>query len=211
MTVERCCLKWPDAFRRMILAMCTCYGMSAVLARANGIGDFLKPWLNLDYLSFSSLPFFPLDEHKMFSYMSTKLRLFASLGLSFSAPILAYNAESMPQISALSGWNVISSLKVDSNASQLSLPGVDTSSWYTIGSHGTLMSSLLQNHVYDDNDLFFSTNLQQIDNAQFQVPWYYRSVISADVDGDLSKLYLLKTNGISSRAEIWANGQLVAG
>ncbi len=139
-----------------------------------------------------------------------KLKCFAALALSLSKPTTAFDFGHAPGAAPLPEWNVISSSKVGTNTSQLSLSGIDTSSWYTIDSHGTLMATLLENHVFNDADLFYSTNLQKIDYAQFQVPWYYRSEFPLGSTGYDSKNYILKTNGITSRAEIWLNGQLVA-
>ncbi len=146
----------------------------------------------------------------MSSQLLFKLKCFAALALSLSTPTAAFNLGYTPGAAPFPEWNVISSSKVGNNISQLSLSGIDISSWYTIGSHGTLMATLLDNHVFNDADLFYSTNLEKIDYAQFQVPSYYRSEFSLDATGYDSKNYILKTNGITSRAEIWLNGQLVA-
>jgi len=136
------------------------------------------------------------DTHKMTFLCITTLALLAqgSIALTTSVP----------------SWKVVSSSNINSNASELSLPGVDTSSWYTIGSKGTLMATLIENNVYNEHDLFYSTNLQNIDTAQFQVPWYYRSEGIFSNENIANYHYTLKTNGISSRADIWLNGKLVA-
>lgn len=106
-------------------------------------------------------------------------------------------------------WKIQSSSKAGNDASKLSSPSLDTSSWYTIGSHGTLMASLLLNKVYIDTDLFFSTNLEKVEYSQFQVPWFYRSDFSLGTIGAGSHFQLM-TNGISSRADIYLNGEQIA-
>ncbi|CAE7185952.1 Glycoside hydrolase family 2 protein [Pyrenophora teres f. teres] len=112
--------------------------------------------------------------------------------------------------SPVSSWKVASSSKTNGNATELSIPGIDTSSWYTIGSKGTLMATLIENNVYNEHDLFYSTNLQNVDTTQFRVPWYYRSEGILSNESTANHYYTLKTNGISSRADIWLNGKLVA-
>ncbi|EOA84149.1 glycoside hydrolase family 2 protein [Exserohilum turcica Et28A] len=71
------------------------------------------------------------------------------------------------------------------------------------------MDMLVSNGVYNKSDLFYSNNLQNVDTAQFRVPWYYRAENRVgDIPSD--GYYTLKTNGITSKAEIWLNGKLVA-
>ena len=70
------------------------------------------------------------------------------------------------------------------------------------------MGTLLENHVYTEPDLFYSNNLEKVNYAPFQVPWFYRA------DIELKTLngshFQLKTHGISSRADVYLNGMLVA-
>ena len=107
-------------------------------------------------------------------------------------------------------WKVASSSKINSNVSELSRPGLDTSSWYTIGSKGTLMATLIENNVYNEHNLFYSTDLEKVDTSQFLVPWYYRSEGILSNENTTNSYYTLKTNGISSSADIWLNGHLIA-
>ncbi|KAF2703028.1 glycoside hydrolase family 2 protein [Pleomassaria siparia CBS 279.74] len=113
------------------------------------------------------------------------------------------------QSASIPSWKVQSSSKTDNDVSKLSSSSLNTSSWYTIGTHGTLMASLLSNKVYTETDLFYSTNLEKVDYSQFQVPWFYRSEFSLGSPGAGSHSQL-KTNGISSRADIFLNGKQVA-
>lgn len=107
-------------------------------------------------------------------------------------------------------WSVISSADTTLDVIQLSAPGVDTSKWNSTGSASTLMGMLVDNGVYNQTQIFYSNNLQGVDTAQFRVPWYYRTdrLIVADITNN--DYYTLKTNGITSRADIWLNGKLVA-
>lgn len=112
-------------------------------------------------------------------------------------------------ITPISKWTVASSATTGDNITHLSQPGLDTSSWYTIDSKATLMATLLQNNVYNETDLFFTTNLKQVDIDQFRVPWYYRSEGLPQQSLMKSYHYVLQTHGINSRADVWINGQLV--
>jgi exo-1,4-beta-D-glucosaminidase len=108
-------------------------------------------------------------------------------------------------------WNVTCSTNTLQDAKQLSLPGVDTSSWYTLNAtKGTLMATLIANGVYTESNLFYSTNLQKVNAEQFLVPWYYRSEGRLEKSHHGKHFYTLRTNGITSRADIYLNGHLVA-
>ncbi|KAH4082258.1 exo-1,4-beta-D-glucosaminidase [Parastagonospora nodorum] len=111
----------------------------------------------------------------------------------------------------IDSWRVTSSADIVGDLTRLSLPGIDTSSWHHLkASKGTLMATLIANGVHTENDLFYSTNLQNIDAAQFRLPWYYRTEIKSEVAIEGNYWYTLRTNGISSRAEIYLNGNRVA-
>jgi exo-1,4-beta-D-glucosaminidase len=105
-------------------------------------------------------------------------------------------------------WKVQSSVKVGNDAAKLSSPGLDASGWYTIGSKATLMSTLLENGVYTDNELFYSTNLENFDKSPFQVPWFYRTEV--ELNRVNCSRWQLQTHGISSRADVYLNGRLIA-
>jgi exo-1,4-beta-D-glucosaminidase len=109
-------------------------------------------------------------------------------------------------------WNVTSSsASISESATRLSLPGIDTSSWYHLNAtKGTLMATLIANGVYNEDDLFYSDNLQTVDSEQFRVPWFYRSESTWKIFNSTAEFYTLRTNGISSRADIYLNGHLVA-
>ncbi|KAH7552879.1 glycoside hydrolase family 2 protein [Bipolaris maydis] len=109
----------------------------------------------------------------------------------------------------LQQWNVISSANVVDDPIRLSQSGINTSSWYSIGPAATLMNTLISNAVYNDTDLFYSTNMQKIDTAQFRIPWYYRTDKVVIAEKTPNDYYTLITNGITSRADIWVNGQLI--
>ncbi|KAL1653311.1 hypothetical protein SLS61_004188 [Didymella pomorum] len=122
----------------------------------------------------------------------------------------------LPYISAfdistttIASWKVASTKDVGINTAKLSASDLNTSSWYTIGSRGTLMATLIEDGVYDETSLFFSNNLQGVDIAQFQVPWFYRTEFEAQADNDT--FTQLITNGISSKADFFLNKRYLGG
>lgn len=114
------------------------------------------------------------------------------------------------QSAAIPRWDIQSTAKTGTDLAKLSATGVDTSSWHhTTQSRCTLMGCLLDAGVYKDSELWFSENLKSFDGSQFQVPWVYRNefFLPAPKDG---QHFLLETNGISSEADIFINGQQIA-
>ncbi|EEP77636.1 conserved hypothetical protein [Uncinocarpus reesii 1704] len=71
------------------------------------------------------------------------------------------------------------------------------------------MGGLIQAGVYNESKLFYSDNLiTSVDYRSFDTPWLYREEFSLEPTDD--QHYFLQTNGISSRADIYLNGELVA-
>jgi exo-1,4-beta-D-glucosaminidase len=128
--------------------------------------------------------------------------------ISFTHYTTVAHASVLENLSPISAWKLQSSSKTGSDVTKISSPNFDTSSWYTISSHGTLMSALVSNKVYSDIDLFYSTTLGKVDGSQFQVPWFYRSTFALPTDN--GSHFHLKTHGITSRADVYLNGQQIA-
>ncbi|TQV96748.1 glycosyl hydrolase [Cordyceps javanica] len=123
------------------------------------------------------------------------------------------------QRAAIPGWDLQSTASVDADLAKISrVGGADTSSWHHVeASRCTLMGCLLASGEYKDSELWFSNNLERFDGAQFAVPWVYRSEFALPVaaaagtnSSSSARHFLLETNGISSRADIYLNGKQVA-
>ncbi|KAF2646831.1 glycoside hydrolase [Massarina eburnea CBS 473.64] len=135
---------------------------------------------------------------------------------SFTPTTTASLISSPGQKTVIPAWKVQSSSATGNDAAKLSSPLLDTSTWYTIGSKATLMGTLLENGVYNDSALFFSDTLDSVEYAPFRVPWFYRAELDVDIktdnasaNGSGDRLQLV-THGISSRADVYLNGAVVA-
>ncbi|KAF2166390.1 glycoside hydrolase family 2 protein [Zasmidium cellare ATCC 36951] len=133
--------------------------------------------------------------------------------LSFAASTAAYGAPALVsspgQSAAIPAWDLQSTASVHNDLSDVSKPSYDSSSWHHVGSKGTLMGGLVETGVYNADDLFYSTNLEDtVDSSEFAVPWLYRQEFP--LQPGQGKHFLLQTNGITSKADVWLNGQQVA-
>ncbi|EFX01549.1 glycoside hydrolase family 2 [Grosmannia clavigera kw1407] len=119
-------------------------------------------------------------------------------------------------VAAIPTWDIQSTAKITIDPATLSKPGTmqgseGMSSWYHIPvSRCTIMGCLLEAGIYDDTHLFFSDHMAAIDQRQFQVPWFYRSEFFLNANATPNTHYLLETNGVTSSADIFINGQQIA-
>lgn len=112
--------------------------------------------------------------------------------------------------SVIPSWSVESSSHVGNDVAKLSSPDLDVSAWYHIGSKGTLMATLLE-HTIKEDDIFFSDRLDSFQSTfdlALKPPTFYRTEITISTQKD--SYVQLRTHGISSRADIYLNGALIA-
>ncbi|CEJ80437.1 hypothetical protein VHEMI00618 [[Torrubiella] hemipterigena] len=114
------------------------------------------------------------------------------------------------QKNVIPNWAIQSTSSVNKDVAKLSKTSIDTSSWYHVdSSRCTLMGCLLDAGVYKDDELWFSDNLNHFNWGQFLVPWVYRNEFALPTDRK-GQHFLLETNGISSKADIYLNGKQIA-
>ncbi|KAJ5652926.1 hypothetical protein N7507_010352 [Penicillium longicatenatum] len=107
------------------------------------------------------------------------------------------------------GWSMQSASWTQTDMSGLSQPGVNVSSWYRVGRRSTVMAGLIENGIYNETELFYSDNMENLaDQPIFKEPWIYREEFSIYPSSD--QYFTLKTHGITSKADIYVNGALIA-
>lgn len=112
-------------------------------------------------------------------------------------------------ITVIPGWSLQSSIHAPDDMSGLSQPGVDVSTWHRVGPRGTVMAGLLHAGVFDDTELFYSDNLNQLASETiFRSPWLYREEFTLNPSDN--QYFTLHTHGITSKAEIYVNGERIA-
>jgi len=128
------------------------------------------------------------------------------VGVAIAAsPIVSTAGSSAP----IPSWDLQSSASVPTDLSALSKPGADTSKWHHISqSRCTVVGCLIADGTYKDSEMFFSNNMSKIDQKPYQVPWLYRNEFS--LSPAAGRHFFVQTQGITSRAELYFNGQLIA-
>lgn len=122
--------------------------------------------------------------------------------------------ERQGEVNAIQSWDIASSTAPGlEDLAELSRHGAadtDSEVWTHIPiSKCTLMACLLEAGVYSDEELWFSDNLKDFNWGQFTVPWVYRNEFALEPSEEGTH-FLLQTNGITSRADIYFNGELIA-
>ncbi len=106
-------------------------------------------------------------------------------------------------------WDLQSSSSASSDLVTLSRPGADTSQWHHIAaSRCTVVGCLLTDGTYNQSDIWFSDNLGKIDKKLYQVPWLYRNEFA--LSAPTGSHFFLQTNGITSKADLYFNGNQIA-
>jgi exo-1,4-beta-D-glucosaminidase len=110
---------------------------------------------------------------------------------------------------SIAGWHLQSTHAVTGDLTPWSLPHANVSTWNRISGPATVLGGLLESNVYNETDLFYSDHLAGLSKSDFSVPWLYREEFSLSPFAADQHL-LLKTHGISSKADIFFNGAQIA-
>ncbi|GAB3486070.1 glycosyl hydrolase 2 galactose-binding domain-containing protein [Amycolatopsis cihanbeyliensis] len=115
--------------------------------------------------------------------------------------------KAMGEGSTVTGWHIRSSAELAAGGARISQPDFGNSGWYPVAPRSTIVAGLVQNGHYPN--LFHSTNMRdQVDRADFAVPWWYRTEFRA---AGPERNTFLRIPGAVSRADVWLNGTPLGG
>ena len=114
---------------------------------------------------------------------------------------------------AIAHWEIQSSAKAQQSGAEVSSAGYSTRGWYPVSGRATVMAGLLENGTYQN--VFYSDNLRAVEEPDssgnlFLIPWWYRTEFTLG-KGTRDARTLLRINGMIASADVWFNGNLVAG
>jgi len=119
-----------------------------------------------------------------------------------------FASDSKPcRIELVENWKLVSAREVHSEGSTISTTGYNIAGWYSINRMPATVLQILQDDgIYPD--LYFGKNLREkVPQDLYKQDWWYRVIFKAPV----SDFYTLEFPGINYRAEIWLNGEKIAG
>ena len=133
------------------------------------------------------------------------LSAFASLLAAF-APGFATAESALPQPAAVSaGWQLQDAAKAPQSGAEVSTAGFSTAGWYAATVPGTVLTTLVNDHVYPE-PLYGENNRPEIiPESLARTSYWYRTVV------DIPKSYAgeriwLNFEGINYSATVWVNG-----
>ena len=121
----------------------------------------------------------------------------------------AWAEKNIPQpLIIAAGWQMQDVAKVAESGAEVSAPAFKAAGWYTATVPGTVLTTLVDNHVYPE-PLYGENNRPEIiPESLARTSYWYRTVV------DVPKLFAgkhiwLNFDGINYAAEIWVNGTKV--
>ena len=114
----------------------------------------------------------------------------------------------LPSIQELQAWTIYPSSKAANTAEEISSLSYNDQAWYPAKTPGTVLSTLITNHVIENP--FFGMNLNEIPTEPYQSSWWYRTTFFIK-EQEMDRNHLLEFDGINYKANIWINGRLLAG
>ncbi len=95
--------------------------------------------------------------------------------------------------------------KVAYPAAQVALPGFDTSGWYAATVPGTVLTTLVNNHVYPEPLYGENDRPEIIPDTLAQTSWWYRTTVLVPKAYKHRRVWL-NFDGINFSADVWVDG-----
>lgn len=112
-----------------------------------------------------------------------------------------------PTVTLAPGWQLRSSEGLSASGAEISRPGFGTAGWTPTIVPSTVLAAL----VWDGEvpDPYVGRNLEAISTARFQQPWWHRTdfALAAPLPAEARLVF----HGVNYSAEVWLNGERLAG
>ncbi|HEY0592333.1 MAG TPA: glycoside hydrolase family 2 TIM barrel-domain containing protein [Thermoanaerobaculia bacterium] len=130
----------------------------------------------------------------------------AVLILTLAASALAAPPADVTTMKLDRGWAIQSTAVATAGGAEISRAEFDDAGWYPTPVPTTVLAALVRNEAVPDP--FEGRNLETIGRDRFLVPWWFRKELTLDaVPADAR----LRFEGINYSADVWLNGEKVAG
>ncbi len=138
--------------------------------------------------------------------LTANLLLVSLLCIGFTACVESEKEMAADEVLLSHNWQVQSSAVVNLGGDKVSSPEAAAAQWYPASVPSTVMGVLTENGLYPD--LLTGMNYKDADRTPFDVSWWYRTTFNSPVQG-AGKHVELSFDGLTYRANIWLNGQLI--
>jgi mannosylglycoprotein endo-beta-mannosidase len=106
----------------------------------------------------------------------------------------------------LGGWRLQDAARVEASASQISMPGFSTDTWYKATVPGTVLTTLVDSGVYPEP--LYGENMRAIPESLNKADYWYRAEIVVPPAMNRAHTWL-HFGGVNYAADVWVNGELV--
>ena len=129
-----------------------------------------------------------------------------ALLLAVLAPVSAAANSTPPQPLVLAaGWQLQDAAKVPQSAAQVSAPAFNTAGWYSATVPGTILTTLVDNHVYPEPLYGENNRPETIPESLARASYWYRTLIEIPKSYQGQHIWL-NFDGINYSSAIWVNG-----
>jgi hypothetical protein len=136
------------------------------------------------------------------------LVFFLAMISAFAAPDAAA-ASAVPQpLTLSSGWQLQDVAKVPQPGSQVAAASFDTSGWYSATVPGTVLTTLVNNHVYPEPLYGENDRARNIPESLVHTSYWYRTIVRVPKSYRGHRVWL-NFDGINYSANVWVNGMQV--
>jgi exo-1,4-beta-D-glucosaminidase len=130
------------------------------------------------------------------------------LGASLALACAPAPEEEVGRVIALrEGWAILAAAEVAADGAAISMAGFEASGWTPTDVPSTVIAALARAGAVPDP--YFGKNLEAISGDRFAGAWWYRTELT--LDEPLPPTARLVFEGLNYSAEVWLNGQQVAG
>ena len=113
-----------------------------------------------------------------------------------------------PSVTLDAGWQLQEISKVSQTGAEISKPGLDTAGWYRATVPGTVLTTLVNNHVYPEPLYGENNRPEVIPESLARTSYWYRTLLEVPKSYKSHHIWL-NFDGINYAAEVWVNGSQV--
>ena len=113
-----------------------------------------------------------------------------------------------PPVTLAAGWRLQDVAKVPQSGAQVSSAGFDSGDWYVATVPGTVLTTLVNDHVYPEPLYGENERPEIIPESLVHTSYWYRTVVRIP-SSYMNRHIWLNFEGINYSAEVWVNGTQV--
>jgi hypothetical protein len=128
--------------------------------------------------------------------------------LAVLAPLAGAQTAPPAQVVLSTGWQLQDAAKAQQPGADVAKEGFDTAGWYKATVPGTVLTTLVNNHVYPEPLYGENNRPEVIPDSMARTSWWYRTTIEVPKAYKGHRVWL-NFDGINYSAAVWVNGAQV--